>query len=35
MTIGAFCACEGEDSNCIAVSAVVASSRRRRFVMMI
>jgi hypothetical protein len=35
MTIGAPCACDGEANNCIAVSAVVASSRRRRFVMMV
>jgi hypothetical protein len=29
------CACEGALANCIAVRAVVASSRMRRFVMMI
>jgi hypothetical protein len=35
-TIGAVCACDAlELANCIAVRAVVASSTRRRFVMMI
>jgi hypothetical protein len=32
---GAFCACDAEAINCIAVSAVVASSTKRSFVMMI
>ena len=31
-TTGAFCACDTEPANCIAVRAVVASSMRRRFV---
>src|ERR1700731_1354175 len=35
MTSGALCACDGEAINCIAVRAVVASSTRRRFVMMV
>ncbi len=35
MTCGAVCACDGEAINCIAVSAVVASNTRRRFVMMV
>ena len=35
MTSGAVCACDGEAINCIAVSAVVASSTSRRFVMMV
>src|SRR5207248_10228173 len=35
ITSGAVCACDGELANCIAVRAVVASSTRRRFVMMI
>jgi hypothetical protein len=34
-TSGAPCACDGEQASCIAVRAVVASSTRRRFVMMI
>jgi hypothetical protein len=34
-TRGAVCACEGKLTNCIAVSAVVASSTRRGLVMMI
>ena len=35
-TSGAVCACDGEAiANCVAVSAVVASSTRRRFVMMV
>ena len=34
-TIGAVCACDEGAANCIAVSAVVASSTRRRFVMMV
>jgi hypothetical protein len=33
--IGAVCACDAELANCIAVKAVVASSTRRSFVMMI
>ena len=33
ITIGAVCACEGMLANCAAVRAVVASSTRRRFVM--
>jgi hypothetical protein len=33
MTSGAVCACDGGAINCIAVRAVVASSTRRRFVM--
>jgi hypothetical protein len=35
MTSGAVCACDGGAINCIAVRAVVASSTRRRFVMMV
>ncbi len=31
---GAVCACEAEVANCVAVKAVVASSRMRSFVMM-
>jgi hypothetical protein len=34
ISIGAVCACEGMLANCAAVRAVVASSTRRRFVMM-
>jgi hypothetical protein len=34
-TIDAVCACDGALANCIAVRAVVASSTRRRFVMMV
>jgi hypothetical protein len=34
-TIGAVCACDAELANGIAVTAVVASSTRRSFVMMI
>src|SRR5258707_308548 len=34
-TIGALCACDTELANCIAVRAVVASSTRRSFVMVI
>jgi hypothetical protein len=34
-TIEAVCACDGALANCIAVRAVVASSTRRRFVMMV
>ena len=33
-TSGAVCACDAEVANCVAVKAVVASSRMRRFVMM-
>jgi hypothetical protein len=33
--IGSDCACDGELVSCIAVSVVVASSTRRRFVMMV
>jgi hypothetical protein len=35
MTSGAVCARDGGAINCIAVRAVVASSTRRRFVMMV
>jgi hypothetical protein len=35
MTSGALCACDGGAINCVAVRAVVASSTRRRFVMMV
>jgi hypothetical protein len=35
MTCGAVCACDGGAINCVAVRAVVASSNRRRFVMMV
>ena len=35
ITSGAVCACDEGPANCIAVSAVVASSTRRRFVMMV
>ena len=35
ITSGAVCACDEEAANCIAVSAVVASNTRRRFVMMV
>jgi hypothetical protein len=34
-TIGADCACDGVVAKCIAVRAVVASSARRSFVMMV
>jgi hypothetical protein len=34
-TSGAVCACDAVLANCIAVSAVVASSTRRSFVMMV
>jgi hypothetical protein len=34
-TIDAVCACDGELANCITVKVVVASSTRRRFVMMV
>ena len=33
-TSGAVCACDAEVASCVAVKAVVASSRMRRFVMM-
>jgi hypothetical protein len=35
MTNGVFCARDGEAINCIAVNAVVASSTRRKLVMMV
>jgi hypothetical protein len=35
MIIGAICACEGVLAKCMAVKAVVASSTRRSFVMVI
>jgi hypothetical protein len=35
ITSGAVWACDGEPINCIAVSAVVASSSKRSFVMMV
>jgi hypothetical protein len=34
-TIGVVCACDGVLPNCIAVRAVVASSNKRSFVMMV
>jgi hypothetical protein len=34
-TSGAVCACDGVFANCTAVSAVVASSKRRSLVMMV
>jgi hypothetical protein len=34
-TSGAVCACDAVLANCVAVSAVVASSTRRNFVMMV